>query len=49
MAKPQELFEHKPDNYDKGPWKPLLSSKPHATVPLAQSLTTFVDEDEGVQ
>ncbi|CAK7240461.1 MAG: exosome nuclease subunit [Sporothrix thermara] len=49
IAKPQELFERKTDNFDKGPWKPLLTSKPHAIVPLADSLTTFVDENNLTQ
>ncbi|ERT02694.1 exosome complex exonuclease RRP6 [Sporothrix schenckii 1099-18] len=44
IPKPQELFERKPDNFDKGPWKPILTTKPHAIVPLEDSLTTFVDE-----
>ncbi|CAK7271707.1 exosome nuclease subunit [Sporothrix epigloea] len=49
IAKPQELFERKTDNFDKGPWKPLLTSKPHAIVPLADSLATFVDENNLTQ
>ncbi|CAK7264057.1 exosome nuclease subunit [Sporothrix epigloea] len=49
IAKPQELFERKTDNFDKGPWKPLLTSKPHAIVPLTDSLTTFVDENKLTQ
>ncbi|CAK7236138.1 exosome nuclease subunit [Sporothrix bragantina] len=49
IAKPQELFERKTDNFDKGPWKPLLTTKPHAIVPLEDSLTTFVDENNLTQ
>lgn len=50
IPKPQELFERKPDNFDMGPWKPLLSRKPHATyVSLEDSLTTFVDEFDHTQ
>lgn len=49
IAKPQELFERKTNNFDKGPWKPLLTSKPHAVVPLDASLVTFVDENNQMQ
>ncbi|RAH39655.1 exosome nuclease subunit RRP6 [Aspergillus brunneoviolaceus CBS 621.78] len=38
IPKPQLLFEHLPDNSDTSPFKPLLKSKPHATVPLEESL-----------
>ncbi|PYH43566.1 exosome nuclease subunit RRP6 [Aspergillus saccharolyticus JOP 1030-1] len=38
IPKPQLLFEHLPDNTDISPFKPLLKSKPHATVPLEDSL-----------
>lgn len=38
IPKPQLLFENKPDNYDAGPWRPLLQTKPHAIVPLEESL-----------
>ncbi|CAG9941203.1 unnamed protein product [Clonostachys rosea f. rosea IK726] len=41
IAKPQVQFERKPENFPTGPWKPLLSSKPHAQVPLDKSLVTF--------
>ncbi|EPE03331.1 exosome complex exonuclease rrp [Ophiostoma piceae UAMH 11346] len=50
IPKPQELFERKPDNFDMGPWKPLLTKKPHATyVSLEDSFTTFVDEYDHTQ
>jgi len=49
IIKPQNAFEHKFDNFYTGPWKPLLTSKPHATVPLDQSLATFVDGDDNTQ
>lgn len=45
LPKPQALFEHVPKNDESGPWKPLITSKPHATVPLEQSLNTYADED----
>jgi len=41
VAKPQLLFELKPDNFPALPWKPLLTAKPHATVPLAECLVHF--------
>ncbi|KAJ5808548.1 hypothetical protein N7474_009817 [Penicillium riverlandense] len=40
IPKPQLLFDHKPDNYDLGPFRPLLKTKPHAIVPLEESLQT---------
>ncbi|KAJ5582260.1 hypothetical protein N7535_000880 [Penicillium sp. DV-2018c] len=40
IPKPQLLFEHKVDNADLGPFKPLLRSKPHAIVPLEKCLKT---------
>lgn len=45
IVKPQNAFEAKVDNFASGPWKPLLTSKPHATVPLEDSLTISVDEN----
>lgn len=38
IPKPQLLFDHKPDNLDLEPFKPLLKTKPHAIVPLKESL-----------
>ncbi|PFH58419.1 hypothetical protein XA68_13695 [Ophiocordyceps unilateralis] len=49
VSKPQALFEQKPDNFPSQPWKPLLTTKPHATVPLADSLVTFTGEDGALQ
>lgn len=49
ILKPQNNFERKVDNFATGPWKPLLSSKPHAKVSLEDSLTTFVDDDNNTQ
>lgn len=40
IPKPQLEFEHKPDNTDMGPFKPLLKTKPHAIVPLEKCLKT---------
>lgn len=49
ISKPQNHFEEKPDNFPTSPWKPILTSKPHATVPLDQSLTTTPNENGTVQ
>jgi len=49
IIKPQNLFERKPDNNLTGPWKPLLTKKPHAKIPLDESLATFEDEFETIQ
>ncbi|KAH8903231.1 hypothetical protein BR93DRAFT_931255 [Coniochaeta sp. PMI_546] len=49
IIKPQNAFERKVDNFDTGPWKPLLTTKPHATLPLDKSLTTFVDGEGTTQ
>ncbi|TPR09997.1 hypothetical protein CAN33_0054265 [Aspergillus niger] len=38
IPKPQLLFERKADNTDTAPFKPLLKTKPHAVVPLKDSL-----------
>lgn len=38
MQKPQQFFDRKINNSDATPFKPLLQSKPHATVPLADSI-----------
>lgn len=44
VSKPQALFERKPDNFPSGPWKPILTAKPHATTPLNLSLIIAADE-----
>ncbi|KAI1139394.1 ribonuclease H-like domain-containing protein [Hypoxylon sp. FL0543] len=49
IAKPQDSFEVKPNNLDTSPWKPLLTVKPHALVPLEHSLVTFNDENQTTQ
>ncbi len=43
IMKPQTSFERRPDNFAMGPWRPFLSQKPHAIVPLEESLSTFVE------
>ncbi|KAI1086637.1 ribonuclease H-like domain-containing protein [Rostrohypoxylon terebratum] len=45
VAKPQDSFEVKPDNFSNPPWKPILTTKPHALVSLEKSLKTFDDEN----
>ncbi|KAF9639307.1 hypothetical protein BFW01_g11113 [Lasiodiplodia theobromae] len=45
LPKPQALFEHVPKNDETSPWKPLITSKPHASVPLEKSFDTYADED----
>ncbi|KAF1808356.1 hypothetical protein P152DRAFT_462632 [Eremomyces bilateralis CBS 781.70] len=45
ITKPQELFEAAPTNDETAPWKPLLHTKPHAVVPLDQSLVTVANDD----
>ena len=50
ILKPQDKFDIKPDNLDPSPWKPILTKKPHATIPLEKSLETFTnDENQTVQ
>lgn len=44
LVKPQLAFQNKPNNNPTDPWKPLLKTKPHAIVPLDQSLTTFTGD-----
>lgn len=46
IPKPQLLFEHKPDNSETGLFRPLLKTKPHATVPLEKSLQTKTIDSE---
>jgi exosome complex exonuclease RRP6 len=38
ITKPQIHFEKPVDNFPTGPWKPILTKKPHATVSLQKSL-----------
>ncbi|KAF8475629.1 ribonuclease H-like domain-containing protein [Kalaharituber pfeilii] len=44
LPKPQLNFRVPVNNHDNSPFKPLLISKPHAKVPLAQSIRTFMDD-----
>ncbi|KKA27015.1 hypothetical protein TD95_000536 [Thielaviopsis punctulata] len=38
MRKPQLKFEVKCDTHSQAPWKPILTKKPHAKVPLEKSI-----------
>ncbi|TGO83651.1 hypothetical protein BPOR_0613g00060 [Botrytis porri] len=44
LVKPQLAFEVKPDNEDTSPWLPLLKTKPHAKVPLEESLGIITND-----
>lgn len=44
ISKPQILFERSPDNFPTSPWKPILTSKPHAKESLKESLVTVPNE-----
>lgn len=46
IIKPQNAFEQKFDNFATGPWKPSLTRKPHATVPLEESLILNLETQE---
>lgn len=43
LPKPQLQFDVKVNNFESGAWKPLLTAKPHARIPLEQSV--IVDKD----
>ncbi|KAK6953231.1 hypothetical protein Daesc_005531 [Daldinia eschscholtzii] len=49
IIKPQNAFELKPNNLDPSPWKPILTTKPHALTSLQDSLETFVDDNQATQ
>ncbi|OQO05150.1 hypothetical protein B0A48_08170 [Cryoendolithus antarcticus] len=44
IEKPQLLFDHEPTNRESAPFQPLLSHKPHATVPLDTAPVASDDE-----
>ena len=44
LPKPQKLFQNRPKNDESTPFKPLLRSKPHAIVPLEESIRPDVSE-----
>lgn len=39
----------KTDNFESGPWKPPMTTKPHAKVTMEESLSTFTDENNHTQ
>lgn len=45
LDKPQLQFRTKINNHDTSPFRPLLTSKPHAIVPLEDSIRSTVDDD----
>jgi exosome complex exonuclease RRP6 len=49
IPKPQLLFEHVPTNNETGGFRPLITSKPHAMVPLETCLKTFKDRKDREQ
>lgn len=49
IAKPQLLFDKVPTNDETSPFKPLLRTKPNATVALPESLSLHVTEDGSKQ
>ncbi|KAK6443621.1 exosome nuclease subunit [Oleoguttula sp. CCFEE 5521] len=48
IEKPQLLFDHVPSNRGNAPFRPLLSHKPHATVPL-DTAPVATDEETASQ
>ncbi|KAK2607977.1 hypothetical protein N8I77_006616 [Diaporthe amygdali] len=49
IIKPQNAFEKQVDNFAAGPWKPLLTQKPHPVVSLEDSLSLEFDENSQKQ
>ncbi|KAI0908025.1 ribonuclease H-like domain-containing protein [Ustulina deusta] len=49
VLKPQNAFEHKPNNHDTSLWKPILTRKPHSTLSLDESLGTLNNEFQSTQ
>ncbi|KAF2466848.1 uncharacterized protein BDR25DRAFT_293359 [Lindgomyces ingoldianus] len=49
FQKPQLSFEYVPQNNDTGGFKPLMTSKPHAKVPIEDCLKTFKDSNDREQ
>lgn len=47
IPKPQLLFNNIPTNEERSPFKPLLRSKPHAIVPLEDSLSPEDSQEAG--
>lgn len=49
IAKPQLSFDKVPTNDEKNPFRPLLRTKPHAILPLEESLKIFAAGDGSEQ
>lgn len=49
ITKPQLKFRTKTNNHDNSVWKPLLTNKPHALIPLAECLRPFVADNLKMQ
>lgn len=49
LPKPQLLFQKVPTNDETTAFEPLLQSKPHAIISLAESLTLDMNEDGSMQ
>ncbi|KAF1956510.1 hypothetical protein CC80DRAFT_59277 [Byssothecium circinans] len=49
IPKPQLYFEHMPKNNEAGGFLPLLTTKPHAKIPLEECLKTFKDRHDREQ
>lgn len=47
ITKPQLSFEVPPNNFPTTPWKPILTEKPHAIVPLEEGLRTDKKANDG--
>ncbi|KAI0391553.1 ribonuclease H-like domain-containing protein [Xylariaceae sp. FL0594] len=45
VLKPQNSFEVKANNHEPPPWRPVLTKKPHATVPLEKSLEIAINDE----
>lgn len=45
IPKPQLCFQKVPDNFEVTAFKPLLHTKPHALVPLKESIEPLLSED----
>jgi exosome complex exonuclease RRP6 len=48
-VRPQVNFDPRPDNWTRAPFKPFLETKPHATIPLAESLETFTNGEGSLE
>ena len=49
IARPQLKFKTPRDNVEGSPWRPLLKEKPHAIVPLNNSLSLDENGEESLE